>query len=234
MISVCMATYNGESYIEEQLNSILEQLGEFDEVVICDDCSSDNTINVINSIGDSRVKVFSNEENLGYIRNFIKSITLAKGEVIFLADQDDIWIKGRLALMLKELEVSGKMVVVGNYDCFNQLDSEIFKPNISLSSKSNGSYLKNILTMFKGGIPYFGCCMAFTKDFKEIFLNKCSYEISHDIMIALIGNRFGCIHHIERPVLLRRVHSLNVTNSNRPLRDKLMTRLKWLSFILRV
>ncbi|BCV35985.1 hypothetical protein TUM17377_13130 [Shewanella chilikensis] len=64
MISVCMATYNGESYIEEQLNSILEQLGEFDEVVICDDCSIDNTINVINSIGDSRVKVFSNEEKI--------------------------------------------------------------------------------------------------------------------------------------------------------------------------
>ncbi|OUC60285.1 glycosyltransferase [Acinetobacter seifertii] len=81
-ISVCMATYNGEKYIKEQLVSILKQISETDEVIISDDSSVDNTLNIIKSINDSRVKVYRNCFR-NVIKNFEFSISKASGDIIF-------------------------------------------------------------------------------------------------------------------------------------------------------
>lgn len=92
MISVCMATYNGEEYIKEQLESILCQLGEMDEIIISDDGSTDNTLNIIESYNDSRIKIHINTGKHGFVYNFENALQKAKGEYIFLSDQDDIWL----------------------------------------------------------------------------------------------------------------------------------------------
>ncbi len=83
-ISVCMATYNGSRFIEKQIQSILPQLSYNDELVIVDDCSSDQTVNLIQKFTDSRIKLWENTGNLGAIKNFEKSITNAEGDIIFL------------------------------------------------------------------------------------------------------------------------------------------------------
>ena len=93
MISVALCTYNGEKFIEEQLNSILKQTLAVDEIVICDDNSTDSTLEILNKYKekDNRIKLYKNKKNLGTIKCFEKAILLTGGEIIFLSDQDDIW-----------------------------------------------------------------------------------------------------------------------------------------------
>ena len=106
MISVALCSYNGEKYIEEQINSILEQTVQVDEIVICDDGSKDKTIEVVSQVKRSStsktvIRTYVNEINLGVTKNFEKALSLCKGDIIFLSDQDDIWEKDKVEIMLK-------------------------------------------------------------------------------------------------------------------------------------
>lgn len=116
MISVCMATYNGEKYLREQLDSILSQTYTNFELIICDDCSKDSTVQILNEYAknDNRIKVFVNEQNLGFKKNFEKAISLSLGEYIALSDQDDVWTENHLEVLYN---------LIGNYDiaCGNAL-----------------------------------------------------------------------------------------------------------------
>lgn len=105
MISIAMATYNGAKYIREQIDSILSQTIQDFELIICDDCSTDNTLSILSEYSDKdqRIKVYENEKNLGYKRNFENVIRKCKGEFIALADQDDIWYPDHLDLLNKAL-----------------------------------------------------------------------------------------------------------------------------------
>ena len=90
-VSVCIATYNGAGFIKEQLDSILMQIPATAEVLIGDDGSVDETISIVEGFNDPRIRVIRNSSNLGYVRNFENLIENARGDYIFLSDQDDIW-----------------------------------------------------------------------------------------------------------------------------------------------
>ncbi|MDE5758415.1 MAG: glycosyltransferase, partial [Allobaculum sp.] len=92
MISVCIATYNGERYIETQIRSILDQLNEDDEIIISDDSSTDRTLDIIRSLNDSRIKLFAGNKFHSRTFNFENALKQATGDFIFLSDQDDIWL----------------------------------------------------------------------------------------------------------------------------------------------
>lgn len=94
MISVVICTYNGEKYIKEQVASILRQTRQPDEIVVCDDCSGDGTVDIVKDMLENWhgiKKIAVNEKNLGYKKNFEKAIGLSRGDIIFLSDQDDVW-----------------------------------------------------------------------------------------------------------------------------------------------
>ena len=100
--SVALCSFNGEAYILQQLESIVNQTKEIDEIVICDDGSEDNTIPIIEEFSKNtkvRILLYKNVETLGYIRNFEKAITLCSGDIIFLADQDDIWVREKVEII---------------------------------------------------------------------------------------------------------------------------------------
>ena len=110
-ISVCIATYNGEKYIKEQLESIIHQLGEYDEIIISDDGSNDKTIQIIENFKDTRIKIFNHSPNRKTkykfdltTRNIENALSKAKGDFIFLADQDDIWIKNKVEKLIPFFE----------------------------------------------------------------------------------------------------------------------------------
>ena len=92
MISVAMATYNGERYIRQQLDSILNQSVQDFEIVICDDCSTDGTWDILQEYQSKfpAIRCFRNEKNLGFKANFEKAMSLCEGEFVALSDQDDI------------------------------------------------------------------------------------------------------------------------------------------------
>ena len=108
MITVCIATFNGEKYIREQLNSILFQLSLQDEVIVSDDGSTDNTISIIKSFNDKRIKIIDGVHRHSPTLNFENALKEAKGDYIFLADQDDVWKDDKVKICLKWLQ---------HYDC---------------------------------------------------------------------------------------------------------------------
>ena len=105
-LSVAMATYNGETYIFDQIKSILEQTVPPDEIIICDDLSEDNTkreIERAQRYSFIPIKFYKNNERLGYSRNFLNCIAKCSGDIIALSDQDDIWMKNKLEVCSKLL-----------------------------------------------------------------------------------------------------------------------------------
>jgi glycosyltransferase involved in cell wall biosynthesis len=115
MISIAMATYNGENYIREQIDSILNQTYQEFELIICDDCSTDSTWTILQEYEkkDHRINCQLNEKNIGFVKNFEKAIRLSQGEYIAFSDQDDIWTSDHLEILLAT--IGKNQLCCGNY-----------------------------------------------------------------------------------------------------------------------
>ena len=165
MISIAMATYNGAKYIKEQIDSILNQTIQDIEIVICDDCSQDSTFDILKDYqtNDSRIRVYKNEDNLGFKKNFEKAISLCHGEYIALSDQDDIWMPNHLELLRKE--IGSKVLVCGNADLINEEGESLgmtLKTQESLD-KIPDNDLKKLMSIIIFRNPYQGASMLFKK-----------------------------------------------------------------------
>ena len=207
-ISVAMATYNGEKYIKEQIESILSQLDCYDEVIVSDDGSTDQTIAIIEKFHDPRIKVIQGPKK-GVKQNFSHAIFHCHGKYIFLADQDDIWEMNKVNRVLQEFNKSQAVVVV--HDCII-VDHEMNIVNESFYSlrASRTGFSKNILKN-----SYIGCCMAFHCKLKNKILPIPDKIEMHDQWIGLIGETYGkCVFISDRLIRYRR-HGSNVSQLNR-------------------
>lgn len=116
-VSVAICTYNGEHFLKEQLDSILKQTRAVDEIIICDDQSTDRTISILDEYQKKHpelIKVFVNDENLRSVKNFEKAIQLCSGAVIFLSDQDDIWVHDKVENYLNHFERNPNLSVLSS------------------------------------------------------------------------------------------------------------------------
>lgn len=207
MISVCIATYNGERYIQKQIESILPQLDSSDEIVISDDKSKDNTLSKIKEINDARIRVIINEGPHGFTPNFQNAIRHANGDVIFTADQDDVWLDDKVKICMQELE---------KYDLVVS-DAVVVDVNLNVIEKSFWHKRKPFFTfwgnMLKCG--HLGCCLAFKKNMLTKLLpfpinyKKCP----HDLWIIMIGLAFYNTKFYKSPLIYYRRHSNNVSNA---------------------
>src|SRR5262245_34713454 len=114
-ISIALCTYNGAKYLASQLESYLAQTHPPDEVIVCDDCSQDDTVSTLNEFARRApfpVRVFVNEQNLGSIKNFEKAISLCSGDIIFLSDQDDVWAPNKIEMMAGEFDKDSEVGMV--------------------------------------------------------------------------------------------------------------------------
>lgn len=203
-ISVCMATYNGEKYIKEQIDSILCQLSIDDELIISDDGSTDNTINIINLYDDDRIKLFhSDKKNL--ISNFENALYKARGDIIFLSDQDDIWTKNKVEICKKELEHN--LLVFSNAQVFVSGDIKKSKKQLIKSDFINGT-LSNI---YKN--KFVGATMAFNKSILKKALPFPKDIAMHDIWLGLIATSIGNTFFIDEPLIQYRRHDNNASNT---------------------
>lgn len=231
-VSVCLACYNGDKFIVEQLNSILAQLRITDEVIIVDDCSTDKTVDTILNLNDQRVILLKNKSNLGVNRSFELAIELAKNEIIVLSDQDDIWIDGRLNLIFSTLYINHGALVAGNsiYIDNNGLETEPLIGNLKKNDSKKS--LLNLLRIFNGTAPYYGCTMAFSKDLKSLILPFPKITESHDLWIAKCAIIIDRITHIEEPILYRRIHGGNASVISRKLSSKIYSRIIFFASII--
>jgi glycosyltransferase involved in cell wall biosynthesis len=193
-ISVCIATYNGEKYIREQLESIIPQLPENGEIIISDDSSTDKTLEIINSIKDKRIKIFSNQKFRSPIFNFENAIRQAQGKYIFLADQDDKWFSNKIEIMLNALQ---------NHDL---VVSNAFIGDESLNIIKD-SYFKNLLRN-----SYLGCCIAFDRKLINIALPFPENIPMHDMWIGMVAEVYFKPIFIPDKLMIYRRHSDNVTS----------------------
>lgn len=203
-ISVCIATYNGEKYIKEQLDSILVQLGENDEIIISDDSSTDKTLDIIQSYKDKRIKVFPNNKFHSPIFNFENALKQAKGDYIFLADQDDIWIANKIEKMMEALQQCSLVVS----DCYVvDKDCKIIRDSFFEMKPSLG-IIKNLIKN-----KYLGCCMAFRREVLSKALPFPKHIAMHDIWIGLCGALFYKTTFIEDKLIMYRRHGENASST---------------------
>lgn len=224
-VSVCMATFNGQPYLEEQLRSILVQLQADDEFVVVDDASTDQTIQLLRGLQDPRVRIFRNERNLGHVATFARAISLANNDVIFMSDQDDRWTSGRLQSMLARLHSTGAVLVSSNTSFIDGQGQPTLAAAFRLKASDSDRHLRNILGIFSGRTGYYGCAMAFRSDLRTVILPIPSYVESHDLWIAIAGNLIRRNTHLEDDTLERRVHAHNASLLRRSLVHKLRSRV---------
>jgi glycosyltransferase involved in cell wall biosynthesis len=226
-VSVCMATFNGERYVPRQIETILSELSITDELIIVDDCSTDRTIEVIRSIEDPRISLHRNASNQRQIRSFATAIGLARNDILFLADQDDIWIPGRIDLMCEALEATGAALVASNFEWMDEREAPVNLPRTPVKHKDSQRFVKNIFDIFVGRPKYLGCTMAFRREFVPLVLPIPAYSETHDLWLALAANLIGSHVHLEATTLRKRHHQANFTDtvSGRSLYLKLRGRL---------
>ncbi len=223
MVSVVLAVYNGGEYIKAQLESVLCQLSEADEVIISDDKPSGNTAPAIKEYleNDKRVK-YIHGPGKGVIKNFENAIKNAKGDYIFLCDQDDIWLEGKVSAVLSELE-KGALVVMHDAKVVNS-DLEVKEESFFASHGSGTGFVKNVIRN-----TYIGCCMAFSSKLKPHILPFPDKIPMHDQWIGLVGERAGKVSLIDTPYLLYRRHDATATGAATTFKQKLIWRINIIS-----
>lgn len=241
MISVCIPTYNGELYIKEQLISILRQLGPQDEVIISDDGSTDNTLEMIDSLNDSRIKVFINTLQVKKNKKFndrteyiLKKVSLnvqnalmhCHGDYIFLADQDDIWLEGRVSHTLELLELDEPTLVV--------CDCNVIDENYSITEPSYFNYLPPSDNFFRTILKssFHGCCMCFNKALLQKVFPFPDYSLGHDLWIGLTAIKFGEIKFVRKSLISYRRHSATVTMTGNKSKNSLRFKLYYRFMII--
>ncbi|BDZ31336.1 glycosyltransferase [Lactiplantibacillus sp. WILCCON 0030] len=222
MISVCLATYNGERYIKEQLQSILKQLAQKDEIIVVDDVSTDHTVSIIQQLNDSRVKLFRNEHNLGPIKSFQKALEICIGDYIFLSDQDDVWLDEKVHKVLLCFEQHHAQLVVH--------DSIVTDAQLNTISNSWNLYNRNrftsswLLTVIKN--PYTGANMAFTRSVIENTVPFPSKIPMHDSWLGAYCQKKGLrIDILSEALSLYRRHEDTVTGGSHKIIKMLMDRM---------
>lgn len=211
MISVCMATYNGEKTIERQLRSILSQLSSTDEVILVDDCSTDNTLEVVKKVAGEfppTVNITQNPINQGPIKSFEKALAQAKGETVFLSDQDDEWLPEKVAAVKEvfeknqaDLVVHDGIVIDGNNEVLDNSWNH-FNHN-DVNQGVIGTFVKNGFT---------GAMMACSKRLVAAALPFPDKLEMHDQWLFLVAKKNHLnISVIDKPLMYYVRHGDNVT-----------------------
>ncbi len=205
-ISVAMATYNGEKYIKEQLDSILKQLEDKDEIIISDDGSKDKTIDIIKSYNDKRIKLI-NGPCKGVKQNFANAITNCAGKYIFLSDQDDIWMNDKVSTVLKKIEEKKCMCVIHDAKIVDSKNKTTYEESFMKYRKSKKGIINNIIKN-----SYIGCCMAFDSKMKDKILPIPDNIEMHDQWIGIQSEKCGNVEFINRVLINYRRHESNVSS----------------------
>ena len=216
MISVAMTSYNGEKYIEEQLNSIINQTVCVDEIVVVDDKSLDGTVDVIkNVISDCdkgiKIRLIENDVNLGYTMNFYKAIGQTTGDYIFLADQDDVWENNKVEILIGKMKGLDAEVICSNFDVIDEngvQSGRHYYISEFIENAKEGVTTISLMRLMLGNVSQ-GCTYCFTKKVQSIYLDICYEEIIHDYQILMIGAAMKKAYFLNEKLIHYRIHGNN-------------------------
>jgi glycosyltransferase involved in cell wall biosynthesis len=206
LVSVVMCTYNGSKYVRQQLDSICNQSYRNLEIIICDDCSVDDTFSVLEeySMSDNRIKLYLNESNKGYVKNFSDACLYAAGSHIAISDQDDLWHLDKIKIMMQQWPAELPLVYC---------NSVRFTDVVPVNAQSNKKYRRfegtdsRKLSIFN---TISGHAMMVTKE----FLNQAlpfPQKLSYDWYSGVLAANFGGVGYIDEILVYQRVHGSNIT-----------------------
>ena len=204
-MSVCVATCNGEPYVAEQLRSILASQ-RVDEVIVSDDGSTDRTLELVRALGDPRIEIVTGPGS-GLTRNVESMLGRARGAFIFLADQDDVWLPGKVETMVDALKLGTTMAVS---DCI-VVDARLQELAASYFALigSRPGLVKNLLKN-----SYLGCCMAFRRELLSAALPFPARPPAHDWWLGMVAEMVGEVRFIDAPLLQYRRHGRNQSSAS--------------------
>lgn len=214
MISVCMATYNGERFIREQIDSILPQLSTEDELIISDDGSTDGTLGILAgyAAADARVKVLHHEKEISQspyrnfryaTKNFENALRHASGDYIFLSDQDDVWLPEKVTVCMRLLEIYD--CIVHNYRVIGVDGNLIEEAHFRTKPVHNQLFMNVVDNHFRG------CCLALKAEILRYALPIPLNVIGHDYWIGCLAAHYGTVHYEMRPLIASRRYSDSVS-----------------------
>lgn len=205
-ISVCMATYNGGKYIIEQLESILAQTLAPNEIIIVDDCSTDNTWQILQKYAslNAQIKIFKNNINSGVTKTFERALSLTIGDYVALADQDDYWLSNKLEVLANNIDAN--LLIYSDYYIVDNKLNVLFKSSHEVLPYHDGS-----LSMFylRCNVP--GCATLYSRKLLDLALQFPEDIISHDHYLVIVAKYLGEIKYINQKLLKYRQHSHNVS-----------------------
>lgn len=210
-VSVVMATYNGERYLKEQIASVLAELQPGDELIVVDDASRDGTSGLLASVIWPSLRIVQNPSNIGVLRTFERGLMLARGGVVFLCDQDDIWLPGKRAAFINAFAADNRTLVVVS-------DAQLIDGNGVMLAPSFMATRGG----FKGGLlstvvrnRYLGCAMALRREVLTPALPIPRFVPMHDMWLGAVACVAGRVHYIASPLSQYRRHGCNVSPSTR-------------------
>jgi glycosyltransferase involved in cell wall biosynthesis len=218
-VSVVMAVYNGSKFLLAQVMSIASQLEPGDELIVVDDASSDNSVALLAELNLPYLRIYTNSENQGVKRTFERGLRLAREEIIFLSDQDDIWLPGKRSAFVAQFERKPSILVVIS-------DAEVIDADGNVIAKS----FMAVRHGFKGGVAatlvrnrYMGCAMAVRRSLLRIALPIPRGVPMQDIWLGILGRLQGEVVYLSTPYIKYRRHSMNDT--------PLHSRLRWRNLV---
>lgn len=223
--SVVMCTYKGAKFLQEQLESLVSQTRLPDELVVCDDCSTDETVEILENFARTApfsVRIYRNEKNLGYIRNFEKCALLASADILFLCDQDDVWHASKIQKIMQIFEEKPDVgcVIHGN-QCITAEGTPRETRFVCLGTKKDISREKlqaeleiHSTRSFIHEPPrsWSGCCMAYRRKYNEILVPFIP-DIYHDMWIINCLGVYTNFFFLDEDLIFHRLHSENATYS---------------------
>lgn len=230
MISVCMATYNGERYLREQLDSVLCQIGDGDEFLVSDDGSQDATLSILSEYATVHtcVKVLDGPHR-GVVANFSSVLAHSSGGVVFLSDQDDVWAPNKVERVLAAFSANPGCGVVVHDARFIDGDDNAMGQTLFGFRGSRAGFVKNLTKN-----SYVGCCMAVSRDVLDVALPIPEGLEMHDWWIGLVGECVASPVFIGEELIGYRRHEGNVSElHHHPLGLMLSNRAGLLSALSR-
>ena len=219
-IDILLATYNGEKYLKEQIDSILKQTYSNIRLIISDDCSKDKTREILREYEqkDNRIKVYFQEENLGYVKNFEFLLSKVGNEIYALSDQDDVWFPEKVEHTYNKLKETDSDLIF--------TDLEVVDQNLKTLYPSFNDYMKLTRKIKKYKQDYrlqylyncvTGCTLMSKKKFIDLILplpTLSKYAI-HDTWIACTVVNNGKVEYLEEKTIKYRQHGNNQVGTDK-------------------
>ena len=205
-VSIAMTTFNGEKFLNTQLESILKQTVKPDELIVCDDCSTDRTLEILKDFKQKvsfEVKIYENKKNIGFTKNFEKVIGLCNKDLIFISDQDDFWFPNKIEFM--------RNFFMSNKECFVAINNaQLTDMDLNPSEIFKLRQVKNFSGDDKSFIA--GCCTVIKRELLETIL-PISKRMAYDSWIHFVGTNTNTRLIISETLQYYRIHDKNTSKN---------------------